>query len=102
MSAAVQASVVIPVHNRAGLTARCLERVLADLPGGWIYSSPPAGWGPVPLEAWTLAGVLYIAGVAVTRAVARDIRPPLGFAGSIPSDDAAAGTPVDLAAPSAR
>jgi len=34
MSAAVHASVVIPVHNRAGLTRRCLERVLADLPSG--------------------------------------------------------------------
>lgn len=29
---AVRASVVIPVHGRAGLTQRCLERVLADLP----------------------------------------------------------------------
>jgi GT2 family glycosyltransferase len=34
MSALVRASVVVPVHNRAGLTRRCLERVLADLPQG--------------------------------------------------------------------
>ncbi|HEY1367383.1 MAG TPA: hypothetical protein VGF23_09730 [Gaiellaceae bacterium] len=27
-------------------------------------------WGPAPLEAWALAGVLYIAGVAIVRAVA--------------------------------
>jgi hypothetical protein len=27
-------------------------------------------WGPAPLEAWLLAGVLYLAGVAVVRAVA--------------------------------
>lgn len=32
MSAAIRASVVMPVHNRAGLTRGCLERVLADLP----------------------------------------------------------------------
>ena len=31
---ALRASVVIPVHGRAGLTERCLERVLADLPDG--------------------------------------------------------------------
>ncbi|HEX5593782.1 MAG TPA: glycosyltransferase family 2 protein [Solirubrobacterales bacterium] len=34
MSGERRASVVIPVHNRAGLTRRCLERVLADLPDG--------------------------------------------------------------------
>lgn len=34
MSAAAQVSVVVPVHGRAGLTRRCLERVLADLPPG--------------------------------------------------------------------
>jgi GT2 family glycosyltransferase len=32
MSAAPRASVVVPVHGRAGLTRRCLETVLADLP----------------------------------------------------------------------
>jgi len=32
MSGEIRASVVIPVHNRAGLTRRCLERVLGDLP----------------------------------------------------------------------
>jgi GT2 family glycosyltransferase len=32
MSAAVRASVVVPVHGRAGLSRRCLELVLADLP----------------------------------------------------------------------
>jgi GT2 family glycosyltransferase len=34
MSLAVRASVVVPAHNRAGLTRRCLELVLADLPQG--------------------------------------------------------------------
>jgi GT2 family glycosyltransferase len=32
MTVPVRVSVVVPVHGRAGLTARCLERVLADLP----------------------------------------------------------------------
>lgn len=34
MSPELRATVVIPVHGRAGLTRRCLERVLADLPSG--------------------------------------------------------------------
>jgi len=34
MSAAPRASVVVPVHGRDGLTRRCLELVLADLPAG--------------------------------------------------------------------
>jgi GT2 family glycosyltransferase len=32
MSAAIRASVVVPVHGRAGLTERCLRLLLADLP----------------------------------------------------------------------
>ncbi|HEX6457220.1 MAG TPA: glycosyltransferase family 2 protein [Solirubrobacterales bacterium] len=32
--AAPRASVVVPVHNRVGLSRRCLRRVLADLPPG--------------------------------------------------------------------
>ena len=34
MSAALKASVVVPVHGRAGLTERCLRLLLADLPAG--------------------------------------------------------------------
>jgi len=33
MSAVARASVVVPVHGRAGLTERCLRSLLADLPG---------------------------------------------------------------------
>jgi GT2 family glycosyltransferase len=32
VSRPVRASVVVPVHNRVGLTGRCLETILADLP----------------------------------------------------------------------
>ncbi|HEX3040678.1 MAG TPA: glycosyltransferase family 2 protein [Solirubrobacterales bacterium] len=34
MTAAIRASVVVPVHGRAGLTERCLRLLLADLPAG--------------------------------------------------------------------
>lgn len=34
MSGPIRASVVVPVHNRAGLTRTCLERVLSGLPAG--------------------------------------------------------------------
>jgi len=32
----------------------------ASWPNGWIESTPPTGWGPVPLESWLIAGGLYI------------------------------------------
>jgi purine-cytosine permease-like protein len=32
----------------------------ASWPNGWIESSPPTGWGPVPLESWLIAGGLYV------------------------------------------
>jgi hypothetical protein len=53
---------------------------LADLPNGWIYSTPPSNWGPVPVEAWVLAGILYIAGVAVARVAVPNVKRVLGFA----------------------
>ncbi len=71
---------------------------LADLPNGWIYSSPPSGWGPVPLEAWLLSGALYIAGVAVVRVVAPDSRAALGFASPVPEDGETTAA-LDIAAP---
>jgi purine-cytosine permease-like protein len=51
----------------------------ASWPHGWIYSSPPNSWGPVPLEAWLIAGALYIGLVAVTRAVASNVKTALAF-----------------------
>jgi hypothetical protein len=37
-------------------------------------------WGPAPLEAWLLAGTLYVAGVALVLAVApADAKRLLGF-----------------------
>jgi purine-cytosine permease-like protein len=72
---------------------------LADLPSGWIYSAPPTNWGPVPVEAWALAGLLYLAAVAVTRSLAADVRRPLGFATFVSVDEAHGWVPVDIAGP---
>jgi purine-cytosine permease-like protein len=70
---------------------------LADLPGGWIYESPPNSWGPVPVEAWVLSGVLYLAGVAVARRLAPDVRTALGFAKFAGYDEAEAETAIPAA-----
>jgi purine-cytosine permease-like protein len=74
---------------------------LADLPAGWGYASPPNSWGPVPVQAWALAGVLYVAGVAVLRTVATDPRAALGFAKFV-QDDATAEAVADVATPGGR
>jgi GT2 family glycosyltransferase len=54
MSAA-RVSVVVPVHGRPGLTRRCLDLVLADLPTGCevvvVDDASPAGSGPDDLAA---------------------------------------------------
>ena len=42
----------------------------ASWPHGWLESTPPSSWGPVPLEAWAIAGVLYVALVAAVRSMA--------------------------------
>jgi hypothetical protein len=57
----------------------------ASWPGGWIYSSPPNGWGPVPVETWLIAGLGYIFCVAVVRG-SRSLRTWLGFARDIPEE----------------
>jgi hypothetical protein len=68
----------------------------ANWPHGWIYSTPQNSWGPVPVESWLLAGLLYVGLVAVTRA-AGQVRSWLGFAKTVP-DEAMAGTvPADIA-----
>jgi purine-cytosine permease-like protein len=51
----------------------------ASWPHGWIYAAPPNSWGPVPLEAWVIAGALYVALVAVARAVVPNVKSALGF-----------------------
>jgi purine-cytosine permease-like protein len=65
-------------------------------PTGFINSTEPNSWGPVPLEAWLLAGALYVALVAVARAVA-PVRSVLGFARSIPDAAIASDAVIDVA-----
>ena len=42
----------------------------ASWPHGWLEAAAPNSWGPVPLEAWAIAGVGYIALVALVRGAA--------------------------------
>jgi hypothetical protein len=68
----------------------------ASWPGGWLESAPPNSWGPVPLEAWAVAGALYVALVAVARAVA-PVRAALGFARTIADVEIDSDAVIDVA-----
>ncbi len=68
----------------------------ASWPHGWIYSTPPNGWGPVPLEAWAIAGVLYVVGVAVSLSVVPNVRKALGFSKHALAEEGTAGA-ADIA-----
>jgi hypothetical protein len=74
---------------------------LADLPSGWGYDTAPSNWGPVPVEAWVLSGVVYIAAVAVTRAVVPSLKGVLGFASYVPDEQIAGVEVVDIASTAA-
>jgi purine-cytosine permease-like protein len=63
----------------------------ASWPNGWLESAPPNGWGPVPLESWLIAGIGYVALVALVRLVAPNVRSALAFsrpalAAQVPGD----------------
>jgi purine-cytosine permease-like protein len=68
----------------------------ASWPNGWLESTAPNSWGPVPLEAWALAGVGYVGLVAVARAAA-PVRSALGFAKTIPDSAIASDAVIDVA-----
>jgi purine-cytosine permease-like protein len=57
----------------------------ANWPHGWIYATPQNSWGPVPVESWLIAGVLYVGLVAVVRSMGR-VRDWLGFAKTVPDE----------------
>jgi hypothetical protein len=69
----------------------------ANWPNGWIYASEPNGWGPVPVEAWILSGILYVAAVAVTRVVVPNLKSALGFARYVQDEEIATGAVTDIA-----
>jgi cytosine permease len=66
-------------------------------PNGWIYASEPNGWGPVPVEAWAMAGLLYILGVAVARSVVPNLRNVLGFSTYVRDEEVPSGKVADIA-----
>lgn len=69
---------------------------LAIFPNGWIYATP-RNWGPVPLESWAIAGVLYVVGVAVTRVAVPNVRAALGFAKHVRDEEVPTGAIADIA-----
>jgi purine-cytosine permease-like protein len=68
----------------------------ASWPGGWLEATAPNSWGPVPLEAWALAGALYVGLVAVARAVG-PVRAALGFSSTIAENMIASDAVIDIA-----
>jgi purine-cytosine permease-like protein len=68
----------------------------ASWPHGWIYAAPQNSWGPVPLEAWAIAGGLYVALVAAARAVA-PVRIALAFPKTISDAVIDSGEVLDVA-----
>jgi purine-cytosine permease-like protein len=68
----------------------------ASWPHGWLEPVAPNAWGPVPLEAWAIAGGAYIALVAVARAIG-PVRSQLGFAKTIADAEMQGSEPVDIA-----
>jgi hypothetical protein len=71
--------------------------------GAWASGIVPGEdpsrlWGIPPLEAWVLGGVTYIAGVALTRSVARDrLKEALGFSRAVADEIVPPGAVIDIA-----
>ncbi len=64
---------------------------LAVWPNGWLEATPPNSWGPVPLEAWAIAGIGYIGLVVVARVMVPNVKQALAFsrqalAANVPDD----------------
>ena len=68
----------------------------ASWPHGWLEATAPNSWGPVPLEAWVIAGVGYIVLVAVARSVG-SVRIQLGFAKTLGDYDIDSTAVIDIA-----
>jgi purine-cytosine permease-like protein len=69
----------------------------ASWPHGWLEATPPNSWGPVPLESWLIAGALYVALVALARAVVPNVKEALAFSREALAARVPPGAVVDLA-----
>jgi purine-cytosine permease-like protein len=67
----------------------------ASWPHGWLQAVPSNSWGPVPLEAWAIAGFGYIVLVGVARAVG-PVRSQLGFPKHVRDDQIASDAVLDI------
>jgi purine-cytosine permease-like protein len=68
----------------------------ASWPNGWLEATAPNSWGPVPLEAWAIAGGGYIALVALVRGTA-NARQLLAFSKPALAANVAGDAIVDVA-----
>jgi purine-cytosine permease-like protein len=68
----------------------------AILPGGLNVYDTPRDWGPIPLECWLIAGVLYATLVAVARSA--NVRDVLAFPHTLDDREIATSDVVDVGA----
>jgi purine-cytosine permease-like protein len=73
----------------------------ASWPNGWFEAAEPNSWGPVPLEAWLIAGVLYVVLVAVVRVAVPNIKSALAFSKQALEANVPGDAVVDIASESA-
>jgi hypothetical protein len=69
----------------------------ASWPNGWLQAAPSNNWGPVPLESWLIAGGLYIALVALVRAVVPNVKTALAFSKQALAANVPEGAVVNIA-----
>jgi purine-cytosine permease-like protein len=69
----------------------------ASWPHGWLEASPPNSWGPVPLEAWVIAGVGYVALVAVVKVLVPNVKEALAFSRPAFEADVPGNAVIDIA-----
>jgi len=68
----------------------------AILPAGWNVYDSARNWGPVPLECWLIAGVLYVGLVALARTA--NVRELLGFPRNLDGRGVESNAVIDIGA----